>query len=76
MPHIYFLFLNPIDFDKVLSLGGGYAWNLTIHIRNPFWKYVVISWADLCKEVKSEEIKPVLSAPLWYNTQLRNGNNM
>ena len=27
--------LNPIDFDKVLSLGGEYAKNLTINIRKP-----------------------------------------
>ena len=45
---IYILsFLNSIDFDKVLSLGGEHARNLAIHIRNPFWKYVVISWADI-----------------------------
>ena len=28
--------LNPIEFDKVLSLGGEYARNLAVNIRNPF----------------------------------------
>ena len=55
--------LNPIDFDKVLSLGGEYARSLAINIRNPFRKDVFISWADFCREVKSEEIKSVLSSP-------------
>ena len=68
--------LNQIDFDKVLSLGGEYARNLEINIRNPFWKDILISWADFCKEVKSEEIKSILSSPLWFNTHLRNGNNL
>ena len=68
--------LNPIDFDKVLSLGGEYSRSLVINIRNPFWKDVLISWADFCREVKSEEIKSVLSSPLWFNTHLRNGNNL
>ena len=67
--------LNPIDFDKVLSLGGIYARNLAIHLRNPFWKDVLISWAEFCKEVKSKKIKFVLSAPLWYKPP-RNGNNL
>ena len=35
--------LNPIDSEKVRSLGGEYARNLAIHIRNPFWKDVLIS---------------------------------
>ena len=48
--------LNPIDFDKVLSLGGEYARNLAVNIRNPFWKDILRSWADFCKEVKSKEI--------------------
>ena len=56
--------LNPIDFEKVLSLGGEYARNIAIHIRNPFWIDVLIRWADFCKDVKSF----VFSAPLWYNT--------
>ena len=68
--------LNPIDFDKVLSLGGEYARNLAVNIRNPFWKDILISWADFCKEVKSEEIKCILSSPLWLNTHLRNGHNL
>ena len=68
--------LNPIDFDKVLSLGGEYARNLAMNIRNPFWKDILISWTDFCKEVKSEEIKSVLSLPLWFNTHLGNGNNL
>ena len=68
--------LNQIDFDKVLSLGGEYARNLAINIRNPFWKDILISLADFCKEVKSEEIKSILSSPLWFNTHLRNGNNL
>ena len=41
--------LNPIDFDKVLSLGGKYARNLAVNIRNPFWKDILIRWADFCK---------------------------
>ena len=68
--------LNPIDFDKVLSLGGEYARNLAVIIRNPFWKDILISWADFCKEVKAEKIKSVLSSPLWFSTHLRNGNNL
>ena len=68
--------LNQIDFDKVLSLGGEYAKSLVINIRNLFWKDVLISWADFCREVKSQEIKSVLSSPLWFNTHLRNGNNL
>ena len=68
--------LNPIDFDKVLSLGGEYARNLAMNIRNSFWKDILISLADFCKEVKSEEIKTVLSLPLWLNTHLKNGNNL
>ena len=68
--------LNPIDFDKVLSLGGEYARSLAINLRNPFWKDVLISWADFCREVKPEEIKSILSAPLWFNSHLRNGNNL
>ena len=68
--------LNQIYFDKVLSLGEEYARNLAVHIRNPFWKDVLISWAEFCKEVKSEEIKSVISAPLWFNTHLRNGKNL
>ena len=48
--------LNPIYFDKVLSLGGEYARNLAMNIRNPFWKDILISWTNFCKEVKSEEI--------------------
>ena len=69
-------FLNPIDFDKVLSLGGEYARSLAINLRNPFWKDVLISLADFCREVKPEEIKSILSAPLWFNSHLRNGNNL
>ena len=68
--------LNPIDFDKVLSLGGEYARSLAINLRNPFWKDVLISWADFCREVKPEEIKSILSAPLWFNSHLGNGNNL
>ena len=68
--------LNPIDFDKVLSLGGEYARNLAVNIRNPFWKDILISWADFSKEVKFEEIKYILSSPIWFNTHLRNGNNL
>ena len=64
------------DFDKVLSLGGEYARNLAINIRNPFWKDILISWADFCKKVKSEEFKSVLSSPLWFNTHLRKGNSL
>ena len=64
------------DFDKVLSLGEEYARNLAINIRNPIWKDILISWADFCKKVKSEEIKYVLSSPLWFNTHLRKGNNL
>ena len=64
--------LNQIDFDKIVSLGGEYATNLAINIRNIFWNDILISWADFCKEVKSEEIKSVLSSPLWLNTHLRN----
>ena len=68
--------LNPIDFDKVLSLGGEYARSLAINLRNPFWKDDLISSADFCREVKPEEIKSILSAPLWFNSHLRNGNNL
>ena len=68
--------LNPIDFDKVLSLGGEYARYLAINIRNPLWKDIMISWADFCKGVKSEEIKSVLCSHIWFNTHLRNGNNL
>ena len=68
--------LNPIDFDQVLSLGEEYARNLAMNIRNPFWKDILISWTDFCKEVKSEEIKSVLSLPLWFNSHLKNGNNL
>ena len=49
---------------------------MLINIRNPFWKDILISWADFCKEVKAEEIKSILSSPLWFNTHLRNGNNL
>ena len=44
--------LNPIDFDKVLALGGEYARNifLTVNIRIPFWRDILISWADFCKK--------------------------
>ena len=52
--------LNPIDFDKVLSLGGEYARSLAINIRNPYWKDVLISWADFCRKVEPQEIKSVL----------------
>ena len=68
--------LTPIDFGKVLSLGGEYARNQAIYLNNPFWKDVLISWADFCKEVKPEDIKSVLSAPLWLNTNLRNGKKL
>ena len=68
--------LTPIDFGKVLSLGGEYARNQAIRLNNPFSKDVLISWADFCKEVKPEDIKSVLSAPLWFNTNLRNGKNL
>ena len=49
---------------------------LAIHIGSTFWKDVLISWAYFCKEVRSEEIKSVLSAPLWFNTYLGNGKNL
>ena len=68
--------LKPIDFDNVLSLGGEYARNLAVNIRNPFLEDILISWADFCKEVKSEEIKSILSSPLWFNTHLRNGHSL
>ena len=48
--------LNPIDFNKVLSLGGEYARSLAIDLRNPFWKDVLIIWAAFCRELKPEEI--------------------
>ena len=67
---------TPINFGKVLSLGGEFARNQAIHLNNPFWKDVLISWADFCKEVKPEDIKSVLRAPLWFNTNLRNGKNL
>ena len=68
--------LNPTDFDKVLSLGGEYTRSLALNLRNPFWKDALISWADFCGEVKPEEIKSVISAPLWFNSHLGNGNNL
>ena len=68
--------LNPIDFNNALSLGGKGARNLTINIRVPFWKDILICWADFCKEVKSEEIKSVLKSPLLFNKHLRNGNTL
>ena len=33
--------LNPIDFDKVF---------LTVNIRIPFWRDILISWADFCQK--------------------------
>ena len=41
--------ITPIDFGKVLSLGGVYARNQAIHLNNPIWKDVLISWADFVK---------------------------
>ena len=56
--------LNPIDFNNALSLGGDCAGHLTINIKVPFWKDILLGCAYFCKEVKSEEIKSVLSSPL------------
>ena len=53
---------------QVVSLGGEFARSLAINIKNPFWKDILISCADFCREVKSEEIKSVLRAQLWFNT--------
>ena len=40
--------------------------------KKPILKGILISWADFIKGVKLEEIKYVLSSPLWFNTHLRN----
>ena len=37
---------------------------------------MLISWADFRKDVRPEDIRSVLSAPLWFNTNLRDEKNL
>ena len=41
--------LSMIDFQKIFSLGQGYATQLNGNIDNPFWKELLQIWTYLCK---------------------------
>ena len=64
--------LSGIDYQKLFSLGMGYAKYLRKNLQNPFWIDVLQNWAEFCKEVKTESIKQILDTPLWYNQNLLN----
>ena len=62
--------LSNIDFQKVFSLGSGFASYYKQYIDNPFWKEILHSWAEFCNTIKIESIYHVLNSPLWYNKKL------
>ena len=68
--------LSNIDFQKVFSLGSGFASYYKQYIDNPFWKEILHNWAEFCNTIKIELIYHVLNSPLWYNKKLFNGGNI
>ena len=67
--------LSGIDFQKVFTLGSGYARQFKQNIHNQFWKDVLENWAEFCNVLKCETIHHVLESPLWYNKNLLYGEN-
>ena len=67
--------LSDIDFEKVFTLGSGYARQCKQIISNPFWKDMLQIWADFCNAVSCETVDHVVESPLWYNKNLLNGEN-
>ena len=63
-----------IDFQKIFSLGQGYATQLNGNIDNPFWKELLQIWAYFCKCFKVESVFQILNSPLWFNSNLTNGD--
>lgn len=67
---------SKIQFSKLLSVGSEYAENQAKLVQNPFWKDVLLSWANFCKKLKIETINSILYSPLWFNTNFINGKNL
>lgn len=67
--------LSGIDFEKVFTLGSGYARQCKQTIHNPFWKDMLQNWADFCNAVSCETVDQVVESPLWFNKNLLNGEN-
>ena len=56
----YMYTLSKISFLNLLSLGQGYANEITKNIDNPFWKDILKNWHDSCNLVEIEIIQNVL----------------
>ena len=66
--------LSMIDFQKTFSLGQGYAKQLNGNTDSPFWKELLQIWAYFCKCFKVESVFQSLNSPLWFNSNLTNGD--
>ena len=67
--------LSMINFHKMFSFGHGYAEQQKANIVNPFWKELLKNWVYFCKCIKVDSIFTVSNSPLWFNNNLRNGDN-
>ena len=65
--------LSLINFDKLFSVGGSYATKVSHDLQNPFWKDLMLIWAEYCNILPVENIGHVLEAPLWYNEKIGRG---
>lgn len=65
--------LSLINFDMLFSVGGSYAFKLGHDIQNPFWKDLMLIWAEYCKILPVDNIGHILESPLWYNEKIGRG---
>ena len=65
--------LSLINFDKLFSVGGSYATKVSHDLQNPFWKDLMLIWAEYCNILPVENIGHVLEAPLRYNEKIGRG---
>ena len=64
-----------INFQKLFSFGHGYADQLKVHMSNLFWKELLQNWTQFCKCIKEESVFTVLNSPIWFNSNMKNGDN-
>ena len=64
--------LSSINFNMLFSVGGVYASELTNNLQNPFWKDLMLNWAEFCKILPADNIhiSQILESPLWYNEKI------
>ena len=56
--------LSLIYFDKLFSVGGSYTPKVSHDLQNPFWKDLMLIWAEYCNSLPIENTGHVLEATL------------